>query len=71
MRTWLELAERLVSAIERLAATQEQRQPAPRPRVARRGLRAPKSSRPDTVVPTELDRARASKVLKKLGFPLS
>jgi len=43
MRTWLEVAERLVNAIERLAATQEQRQPAPRPRVARRGLRAPKN----------------------------
>lgn len=71
MRTWFELAERLVSAVERLAAAQEQRQPANRPRAPRRGLRAPKAPRSDEVVPTDLDRARASKVLKRLGFPLS
>jgi hypothetical protein len=72
MHTWTELAERLVSAIERLAAAQEQRQPLSRPRVPRRGLRASKTApRSEVVVPTDLDRARASRVLKRLGFPVS
>jgi hypothetical protein len=71
MRACLDLAERLVSAIERIAAAYEQRQPAKKPRESRRGLRVTKEPSSNTVVPTEIDRARAAKVLKRLGYPLS
>jgi hypothetical protein len=68
MTRWLDLAERLVSAMERLAASHEQREAPARPRVVRRGLRASRKKHSEVLVPTELDRARASKALKKLGF---
>lgn len=67
---WLELAERLVAAHERIASALERgqgqtsrRAKAGEPR--RRGLRATTS---ETVVPTELDRARAAKALRRLGY---
>jgi hypothetical protein len=70
MAPWAELAGRLLCALERIASALEARQPAQRRRTPRRGLRARKQ-RSDVVVPTEIDRARAAKALKKLGYPLS
>jgi hypothetical protein len=67
-RTLIGLLERSVSAIERIASALERREPAARPRSFRRGLRAPKKPPSEVIVPTELDRARAAKALKRLGY---
>jgi len=67
-RSVLELLDRAVSAVERIAAALERREPAPRPRGVRRGLRAAKKPPSDMIVPTDLDRARAAKALKRLGY---
>ncbi|MDD9938059.1 MAG: hypothetical protein OXT09_30900 [Myxococcales bacterium] len=59
-----QLLERLVYAIERIAdALDRKAGPGGQPRKPRRAVR-----RSPTVVPTELDRARAARVAKKLGL---
>jgi hypothetical protein len=67
-RPLLDLLERSVSAIERIAAALERREPASRPRSVRRGLRASRKPPSEVIVPTDLDRARAAKALKRLGY---
>lgn len=67
-RPLLDLLERSVSAIERIAAALERREPAARQRAVRRGLRAPRKRQSEEIVPTDLDRARAAKALKRLGY---
>lgn len=61
----MELAERFVAAVERIAATLEARDHGSRRTSRKRGLRRAKAAK---VVPNDLDRARAARVLRQLGY---
>ncbi len=63
---FLELFERLVVAVERIARAYEQGQGSGR-QIRMRGKRGPKPVGADEIQPTEMDRAAAKRALRRNG----